>query len=175
MPASRRLWSSLATSTKARYRRAGITPQKYNSGKIPTDLRRRARGHAQTPERPSRAYTAKGRRQYQDYVARNERKLIQRTRAGWQTTGPAPDIPASARRSDAKIALIYVSKRGVVVESWANGQRKYEVIPRRDLPNIEHNELVHYVAKGYRDNGYAVEIIGTDMDAYADDVEGLLE
>lgn len=45
MAKPRRLWSTLAESTKKRYRRYGVTPQQYNAGKISTEFRKTIRGH----------------------------------------------------------------------------------------------------------------------------------
>lgn len=56
MAKPRKPWSQLTPAVKARKRRAGITPQQYNAGKVPTALNRAARGHAATPERPSQAF-----------------------------------------------------------------------------------------------------------------------
>lgn len=39
MTKPKRLWSQLAPSTKARYQRYGVTPQKYNAGKISSGFR----------------------------------------------------------------------------------------------------------------------------------------
>jgi hypothetical protein len=39
MAKPKRLWSELAPSTKARYRRYNVTPQQYNAGKISTGFR----------------------------------------------------------------------------------------------------------------------------------------
>lgn len=41
---AKRLWSSLAPSTKARYKRYGVTPQQYNAGKISAGFRQTIMG-----------------------------------------------------------------------------------------------------------------------------------
>lgn len=66
-----RLWSSLSPAYRKRLRRAGVTPQRYNAIQRTGNkgALKAARGHAETPERPSRVATAPHR--YQAYVARN--------------------------------------------------------------------------------------------------------
>jgi hypothetical protein len=41
---AKRLWSSLAPSTKARYKRYGVSPQQYNAGKISAGFRQTIMG-----------------------------------------------------------------------------------------------------------------------------------
>lgn len=42
---AKRLWSTLAPSTKAKYKRYGVTPQRYNAGKISREFRKTIMGH----------------------------------------------------------------------------------------------------------------------------------
>ena len=44
MAKPKRLWSQLAPSTKARYKRYGVSPQQYNAGKISTAFRQTIMG-----------------------------------------------------------------------------------------------------------------------------------
>ena len=42
---AKRLWSTLSTGTKARYKRYGVSPQQYNAGKISPEFRKTITGH----------------------------------------------------------------------------------------------------------------------------------
>jgi len=44
MAKPRKLWSQLAPATKARYTRYGVTPQRYNAGKISPEFRKTIMG-----------------------------------------------------------------------------------------------------------------------------------
>jgi len=78
MPKPRKLWSRLAKATQQRklgfYRKQGLSDaqirSRYNSGSLGPQSA--ARGHAATPERPSRA--AKHPERYQKYIAKRREK-----------------------------------------------------------------------------------------------------
>ena len=74
----RKLWSQLTKGTQNRklsfYRKRGLTDaqirSRYNSGSLGPQTA--ARGHAETPERPSRAARNPGR--YEKYIAKREQR-----------------------------------------------------------------------------------------------------
>ena len=75
MAKPRKLWRFLKPSTKTRYRRAGIHPNTYNAGKVSTEQRKAARGHARTPETPAQAYRHP--EEFADYLQRHPAPPVQ--------------------------------------------------------------------------------------------------
>lgn len=62
---AQRSWDNLSPDYRKRLQNAGITKGQYESG---VSLAK-ARGHEETPERPERADTAKGKERYKKYQA----------------------------------------------------------------------------------------------------------
>lgn len=62
----RKGWSELSDAYRKRLERGGLNKTSYERG----DSIQKARGHASTPERPSDAYTLRGRARFRAYLER---------------------------------------------------------------------------------------------------------
>lgn len=73
----RKGWGQLSDAYRKRLERGGITRSAYERG----ESIKKARGHESTPERPSDAYTIRGRERFKNYLQRVStlrRKVIDR-------------------------------------------------------------------------------------------------